>query len=101
MAIADTIGAACGFARYGKASIVEPGSHITAMLDLPAQALRLESATVEQLFHLGLHYIKDFTGMPRSALRRRFGELILTRLDQAFGTKDEILQPVSMCFCIF
>ncbi|QEC69339.1 DNA polymerase Y family protein [Panacibacter ginsenosidivorans] len=84
VAIADTIGAAWGFARYGN----------TSFLDLPAQALRLERATVEQLFHLGLHYIRDFCSMPRSALRRRFGELILKRLDQAFGTTKEILQPV-------
>ena len=84
VAIADTIGAAWGFARYGHKSF----------LDLPAQALRLESKTVEQLFHLGLHYIRDFSGMPRSALRRRFGDLILKRLDQALGIQEEILQPV-------
>jgi protein ImuB len=84
VAIAGTIGAAWGFARYGNKSF----------LDLPAQALRLESKTVEQLFHLGLHYIRDFSGMPRSALRRRFGDLILKRLDQALGKQEEILQPV-------
>jgi len=94
LAIADTIGAAWGFARYGKASIIESGVHVTALLDLPAQALRLERDTVEQLFHLGLHYVRDFSSMPRSALRRRFGDGMLTRSDQAFGTKAEILQPV-------
>lgn len=94
VAIADTIGAAWGFAHYGKQSFIEPGSHVSALLDLPAQALRLERETVEQLFHLGLHYICDFSSMPRSALRRRFGELILKRIDQAFGTKDEILHTV-------
>jgi protein ImuB len=94
LTIADTIGAAWGFARYGKDSFIQSGSHATTLLDLPAQALRLERATVEQLFHLGLHHIRDFCSMPRSALRRRFGELILTQLDQAFGTTEEILQPV-------
>lgn len=96
VAIADTIGAAWGFARYSKEYLIAPGLHVTALPDLPAQALRLERKTIEQLFHLGLHYIRDFLRMPRSALRRRFGELILQRLDQALGTKEELLQPVQM-----
>lgn len=33
--------------------------------------------------------------MPRSVLRRRFGEHFLLRLGQALGHEDEILQPVS------
>ena len=32
--------------------------------------------------------------MQRSALRRRFGEQMLVRLDQALGNKEEIIEPV-------
>ncbi len=32
--------------------------------------------------------------MPRSALRRRFGDFFLQRLDQALGNEEEIIQPV-------
>ena len=32
--------------------------------------------------------------MPRSALRRRFGEELLERLDQALGIKEEIIHPI-------
>ena len=94
-AIADTIGAAWAVARFGKQSlIVNPGQQTEALLFLPSTALRLEVETTDLLNKLGLRQIKDFIGMPRSALRRRFGNLIITRLNQALGLEEEIVQPV-------
>jgi len=73
-AIADTIGCAWAVARFGKDEfIIEPGQHAVALLSLPAAALRLDDDTVERLNKLGLRQVKDFIGMQRSALRRRFG----------------------------
>ena len=93
-AIADTVGTAWAAARCGKQCIINAGQQNEALLSLPAAALRLEADTIECLNKLGLRQIKDFIGMPRSALRRRFGNHIVTRLNQALGLEEEIIQPV-------
>src|SRR4029078_11404406 len=43
---------------------------------------------------LGLRQIRSILSMPRSVLRRRFGNHLLMRLDQALGRQEEIIQPV-------
>jgi protein ImuB len=115
-AIADTIGAAWAVARFEKGKlIVESGQQAAALLSLPAAALRLDDDTVDRLNKLGLRQVKDFIGMQRSALRRRFGGRefkiknlkfkipissksesvnIITRINQALGLEEEIIQPV-------
>jgi protein ImuB len=94
-AIADTIGAAWAVTRFAKQSfIVKPNHQSEALLSLPPEALRLESDTVERLHKLGLRQIRLLVSMPRSALRRRFGSHIITRLNQALGLEEEIIQPV-------
>ena len=93
-AIADTIGATWAIARYGQSSVIPSGQQTDALLSLPSAALRVEADTIERLHKLGLRQIKDFIGMPRSALRRRFGNGISTRLDQALGLEEEFIQPV-------
>src|SRR3990170_3646481 len=94
-AIADTIGASWAIARFGKGSLVIPsGTHIEALHSLPPEALRLEMDTVERLHKLGLHRINQFMGMPRSSLRRRFGQHFLDKLDFALGREKEIIEPV-------
>lgn len=94
-AIADTIGVAWAIARFGKSkAIIEPSAHIDALLPLPVAALRLEPLIAERLKKLGLHTISSFIKMPRRALRRRFGDHLLQRIDQATEQEAEILQPV-------
>jgi protein ImuB len=94
-AIADTIGAAWAVARYGKQSpVIAAGQQTEAILALPPSALRLEAETIERLNKLGLQQVKDFIGMPAAALRRRFGNAIITRLNQALGVEEEFIQPV-------
>lgn len=94
-AIADTIGAAWAVARFGSCTpIIESGQQTAAILSLPPAALRFDTETLERLQKLGLNQIKDFISMPRSALRRRFGEHFIKRLDQALGYEEEIIQPV-------
>ena len=94
-AIADTIGTAWAVAHYGKKfSIIENGGQTASLVSLPPEALRLDTETVELLHKLGLNCIGHFIGMPRSALRRRFGQPIIQRIDQALGHEEEIIYPV-------
>jgi protein ImuB len=93
--MADTIGAAWAIARFtNKSFVLESGQHTTALLSLPGAALRIEADTIERLNKLGLRQVKDFIGMPRSALRRRFGVNLIQKLNQALGHEEEIIQPV-------
>lgn len=94
-AIADTVGAAWAVARYGRRTpLVEPGGQKGALWELPAAALRLDSAVKARLHKLGLYRIGSFMEMPRAVLRRRFGEELLVRIDQALGRLSEPVQPL-------
>lgn len=94
-AIADTIGTAWAISRFGQVTpIIDSGKQVPALLSLPAAALRLESVVLTRLQKLGLYTIGSFIGMPRSALRRRFGEGLLLRLAQALGQAEEYIQPI-------
>lgn len=94
-AMADTIGTAWAISRFGSSNpVVQPGGQVEALLPLPPAALRLEPAILERLQKLGLYQVRSFISMPRSSLRRRFGQTLLSRLDQALGQEIEVLQPV-------
>ena len=93
--IADTIGAAWAIAHYGGSSpIVESGRQMEVLLPLPPSALRLETDTTDRLHKLGLHQIRHFIGMPRAAIRRRFGKEMLLKMDQALGHEEESILSV-------
>lgn len=92
--IADTPGVAWAVARFGKETVVEPGLHIEALLPLPPEALRLDPDTVQRFRKLGLHQVRQFLNLPRSALRRRFGERFIQRIDMVLGRELETLIPV-------
>jgi protein ImuB len=112
LAIADTIGAAWAVARYaeretpasacfspaeaGEAGslIVAPGAAREAIAPLPIAALRLDPVTAQDLYRVGLSQIGDIIKMPRDALARRFGELVMRRLDEALGHLPEPLSPL-------
>jgi protein ImuB len=92
-AMADTVGAAWALAHFGNADAVIPcNEHINALLPLPPAALRLDLISLERLRKLGFYSVKSFIHIKRSALRRRFGNDFLLRIDQALGTVDEPLQ---------
>lgn len=94
-AIADTAGAAWGVARFAKKGpIIAPGAHANAVLSLPPEALRLEPDTAELMHKLGFRNNKGILNIKRSALRRRFGQHFLMRLDQALGIEDESLELI-------
>jgi len=94
-AMADTIGKAWAMAHFGDQSpIINCHDELTAFLFLPVAGLRLEVETIKRLDKLGLRQIRDILSMPRSVLRRRFGNHLLMRLDQALGQQEEIIHPV-------
>ncbi len=97
LAMADTVGAAWGLARYGdrSQSIAPPGQTRQALADLPVEALRLEPDAVRLLARFGLRRIGDLYALPRAGLARRFrgeaGLALVRRLDQALGAEAEPL----------
>lgn len=94
-AIADTIGAAWAVAHYGKTTpIIESGTQAQALLNLPPIALRLENNVLQKLQKLGLATIKSFMQIPRTVLRRRFGDGFLLKLAQALGIEEEPFIPL-------
>ncbi len=95
IAMADTIGTAWAVSRFGKSgSIITSGAEKNSLLLLPPAALRLEPAVLERLKKLGLKTIGSFIDMPSTALNRRFGPTITTRIFQALGRLIEITKPV-------
>jgi len=93
-AIANTPGKAWGLAHFSDQPIIRCEDELNAFLFFPVAALRLEVDTVKRLDKLGLRQIRNILSMPRSVLRRRFGNHLLMRLDQALGRQEEIIQPV-------
>ncbi len=94
-ALSDTIGASYALARFGqKTPIISINQQYNALLNLPPTALRLSEPTVKRLHKLGLDKIGKFIQLPKSVLRRRFGEEMLLKLGQALGTDDEHIKPL-------
>ncbi len=97
LAIADTPGTAWAVSHYGKITpLIPSGEEVNALLNLVPDALRLEDDVLAKLHKLGFYQIKSFIGMPRTVLRRRFGEDFLLRLAQAVGTEAEVLTPLQV-----
>lgn len=96
ISIADTIGTAWATARFGQEvlTITETGRQMNALLNLPAIALRIDAAIAERLEKLGIGQVSSFINMPRPSLRRRFGQQLLERIDQALGKEQEWINPV-------
>ena len=94
-AMADTIAAAWAVTHYGNNnSVIEPGKQKEALLSMPPSSLRINDLTVERLKKLGLTSIERFISLPRSALRRRFGNELLLKLDQALGDEEEFIESL-------
>lgn len=95
ISMADTIGCAWAIARFGKQSqVIEKGRQLDALLGLPSEALRLSEENTVLLHKLGLRQVSQVLAIPRLSLRRRFGQLILDRLDKALGNEYENIIPV-------
>lgn len=76
-------------------SIIPPGKAAEVLAPLPVAALRLPPEMSIALQRLGLHTVGDLLAAPRAPLARRFGQELLTRLDQALGVMPEPLTPLA------
>jgi protein ImuB len=114
LAIAPTVGAAFALAISGRSFVchgcvsrggektrltqpwhTDAADHIAEILSsLSPDVLRIDSGTSQMLHHLGIATIGQLMKLPRGALPARFGEQLLTRLDQALGRIDEPLAPL-------
>ncbi|MBB2176872.1 DNA polymerase Y family protein [Gluconacetobacter johannae] len=96
VAIADTPGAAHALARHGRSrlAVLPAGAPETLFDSLPVEALRIAGDTADMLHRLGLGRIGAVRAAPRAPLARRFGPLLLTRLDQMLGRVAEPIRPV-------
>lgn len=95
-AIAATPGLAWALARHDSGQVVSaagPDAVSDVILPLPVSALRLPPADVAALTRVGLKRIGDLVGAPRKPLARRFGPLLLVRLDQMTGVEEEPVSP--------
>ena len=94
--LADTPGAAHAAARHGAGAVtaVAPGAQADALALLPMRALRIPGETADSLRRLGLDRVGQLFATPRGPLARRFGEVLLLRLDQALGRAAEPIQLV-------
>ncbi|UYN98702.1 MAG: DNA polymerase Y family protein [Devosia sp.] len=92
-AIAPTIGAAWAVSHYARSQVVT-AENLEQVLDaLPVHGLRLTEKQAADLGQMGLAQIGQVRLRPRKPLQARFGALLLTRLDQAFGLVAERLVP--------
>ncbi|HEY3845619.1 MAG TPA: DNA polymerase Y family protein, partial [Acetobacteraceae bacterium] len=94
-AVADTPGTAHALARFGaqEITVVPSGGQEAALARLPLAALRLPEDTLDGLRLMGIEQIGALAALPRAPLVRRFGALVTTRLDQAFGRVAEAIEP--------
>ncbi len=93
VALAGTPGAAWAVARFAGGGIVPPGAERAALAGLPMAALRLPDGTVAALARVGLRRAGSLYGRARGPLARRFGQVVLDRLDEALGDRREPLSP--------
>ncbi len=95
-AMADSFGAAHGFARatLRQVVVVPPGETPAWLQKLPLGFLRLPPDMVDQLRRLGFERVADIAPQPRAPLAQRFGPELHRRLDQALGRLREPVTPV-------
>ncbi|QQR36658.1 DNA polymerase Y family protein [Devosia oryziradicis] len=92
-AIAPTIGAAWGISHFARSQVVEDEALAGLVDALPVAALRLSEAQIASLTQMGLTTIGQLRQRPRKPLQARFGQSLLTRIDQAYGLIEERMTP--------
>jgi len=94
--MADTAGAPGALARYAEkqADLFLPAQRpASRTCRVPGHGLILDKTILETFLKLGLRRIGDLYPCRRAPLARRFGDLPLTRIDQALGKIDEPIEP--------
>jgi len=93
--LASTPGMAWAAARFsGRAAVNIPaGGEGEALTPMPLAALRIAEEAQRKLESVGLRRVGALLNAPRGPLVRRFGRLLVTRLDQALGLVEEAISP--------
>jgi protein ImuB len=92
--LASTAGAAWAAARFSTGNgILYEGQEKHFLEPLPLAALRLDPGVRAGLESVGLRTVGSVMTAPRAPLVRRFGAVLLVRLDQALGRIDEAISP--------
>ncbi|WP_375409969.1 DNA polymerase Y family protein [uncultured Methylobacterium sp.] len=94
--IAGTPDAARALARFGRETVVPPGSDEAATRPLPILALGLEPETRASLSLAGLRRIADLADLPSRPLAARFGQDLLARLHCVLGREDRRITPLRL-----
>ena len=96
IAVAGTTGAAHALARFGveEITLCPAGEEGEAIAALPPQALRVDDEAANACRRFGIDTIGELAAIPRGPLARRFGNALLTRLDQALGRTAETFDPI-------
>lgn len=90
--LASTRGMAWAAARFSNTK-VEPGLEGEALAPMPLAALRIEPEVRRKLESVGLYKVGALLNAPRAPLARRFGRVLVNRLDQALGLIDDAISP--------
>ena len=102
--VASTLGAAWALSRYGSARFNSAGKLplAEALANLPIEALRLESKTIQALQQVGIGNLKQLFLLPSKSLLTRFGPKLLERTYQILGYGPEAVTTVKppQPFCI-
>ncbi|WP_246727854.1 DNA polymerase Y family protein [Chelativorans sp. Marseille-P2723] len=93
--LASTPGMAWAAARFleGQRRNVPQGEEEEFLAPMPLAALRLEEKIRAGLESVGIRHVGALIGAPRAPLVRRFGTMLVARLDQAIGLAEEVISP--------
>jgi protein ImuB len=96
--VAPTFGCARAVARFGKHTTAQiTAETVRAALEtLPVAALRIEQATCEALIEIGIEHIGQLLDLPRKELTARFGDALLTVIDQTVGRTPETIEAIAI-----
>lgn len=96
IAVAGTAGAAHALARCSSrpVTLCQSGEEAQRIAALPVSTLRIEENALRTARRMGIATVGDLIAMPRGPLARRFGQPLLTRLDQALGRIGEPFDPI-------
>ncbi|TAD85593.1 MAG: DNA polymerase Y family protein [Bacteroidetes bacterium] len=94
VAMGGTVGTAWALCHYGQLAIAKNGEELQALSPLPFAALRIDALALAKLQKMGFKTIKDVLQIPLPVLRRRFGQVFITKLQQALGAALEVMDPV-------
>jgi protein ImuB len=92
--LASTAGAAWAAARFSSGNdILDEGEERHFLGPLPLAALRLAPGVRAGLESVGLRTVGSVLAASRAPLVRRFGAVLLVRIDQALGRIEEVISP--------